>query len=193
VHRAWSKESGRWRLVHITYRRWPPRYGQSPRAIITHAILTGLPAAVVVSFAAVFFARVASSSASTDADRQLRNVGMLVLAAAFVLALLFLVAAVLYLAYGFDDRRNETKMRGRILRRRDKHDDNHVETWIAVDDGRDVSELRAFRIPGVAPQEIAQGCLVDASVTRHFKYVSSIAPVSENASRAPHARDAPAT
>jgi hypothetical protein len=180
VHRAWSKESGRWRLVHITYRRWPPRYGQSPRSIIIHAVLTGLPSTIVVSFAAVFFARVASSSASTDADRQIRTVGMLVLAAAFVIALVFLVAAVVYLAYAVDDRRNETKVHGRILRRRVKRDDNRTETWLAVDDGTDVPTLRALLIPGEVSQEFAQGCLVDLSVTRHFKYVSSIARVSES-------------
>ncbi|HTL87509.1 MAG TPA: DUF2207 domain-containing protein [Acidimicrobiia bacterium] len=186
VHRAWSKESGRWRLVHITYRRWPPRYGQSPRTIITHAVLTGLPAAIVVAFSAVFFARVSSASTSTDADRQLRNIGMLVLAAAFVIAVLFLVAAVVYLAYAVDDRRNETKMRGRILRRRVKRSDNRVDTWLAIDAGEDaVSTLRALLIPGEAPSELAAGCLVDLSVTRHFKYVSSIARVPEAGSDVP--------
>jgi hypothetical protein len=186
VHRAWSKESGRWRLVHITYRRWPPRYGQSPKTIITHAVLTGLPAAVVVGFTAAFFARVASSSASTDADRQLRDIGMLVLAAAFLVAIAFLIAAVVYLAYAIDDRRNETNMRGRILRRRVKRSDNRVETWLAVDDGTEVPTLRALLIPGEAPNELAQGCLVDLSVTRHFKYVSSIARVG--AYSQPHTR-----
>src|SRR5207237_10501371 len=54
---AWSKQSGRWRLVHITYRNWPPGWGRAPRQVVWSGALTFLAAGATAIGASILLIR----------------------------------------------------------------------------------------------------------------------------------------
>jgi F0F1-type ATP synthase membrane subunit c/vacuolar-type H+-ATPase subunit K len=192
VHEAWSKESGRWRLVHIEYPKWPPGYGNVPTRLVVSAVFTGLLAGAGLIGSLYGLARLIAAGTQTDkATNEFRTTGLWFLAIVVALAIFWLVASLVWLSYALPDVKARVQKRGRLLRLREEHNDDGVETWVAVDDGTAVSEVRAYRLPGGARNELVQGCLVDITVSPKLGHVFSITRVAEPGSSVPARRVSP--
>jgi hypothetical protein len=181
---AWSKESGHWRLLRISYRSWPPGWGRSPRQVVVSAILTSLPAGVGAVAASLLLARLLGSSVADHTTAELRTLGVWALVFILIVALFWLGSSIVWLCYAIPDLEDRTQVRGRVLRVRETEDD----VWLAVDDGSHERVLAAWHLEAGAPVDIVEGCLVDATVSTRLGHVFALARVPEPGARLPARR-----
>jgi hypothetical protein len=179
---AWSKESGRWRLLHISYRSWPPGWGRSPAGVLVSSGFTALVSAFVV----VAGARFATAAALTSPD--IRAVAMVTVVIVELVAACCLVASIVWFRYAVSDLRARHQVEGRLLRLRIEESENGVDTWAAVDDGTATDALHAWHLQNSAPDDIVEGCLVRATVTPKLGHVSNLVRVDEPGATVPARR-----
>lgn len=154
--RAWSAESGRWRIVRVRYpKRWPPGWGTRPGELIKLGLTTllqvGIPIAVIVGLGSKLLA---------DGIMHDVHIPLWGYALAVVMVVPFLIAGVLaavQLLVGiatlfalFGPPRVVT---GRAIRVRPVGE-SAVTRWVAVDDGTK-DEVRAYlvRVPNTIRQD----------------------------------------
>lgn len=186
---AWSPVGNRWRRVRIRYPDViPPGYGRSPAlvaltglAVTAFGILTA-PTAIAIADAVLdFLGDLATADAVPDAVRVVVGVALgAVLAFAALVACIGLVMLVTGLV---DLVRPRRTVQGRVLRIRERNDDDPY--WhLAVDDGT-TDRVRAWRM-GEAPPA-AQGDTVRARVSRVLHHVSELTVVTAADSGVPAA------
>ena len=177
---AWSPVGNRWRVVRIRYpRRFPPGYGRHPALVA----LVGL----VVAAAGAFIAPGAISAADAilrsfddvASDRTVPDgvrAGISVALAAVVTigALLAAYGAGLLIGGVADLVQRRRPIEGRVLRVRERGDDNKRFWHVAVDDGT-TDRVRAWRLK--SPPVASQGAFVRARVTPWLRHVDDLVVV----------------
>jgi len=186
---AWSKESGRWRLMHITYRNWPPGWGRAPGQIVFSGVFTALLAGAGSVVSLYVLTRLVVAGRQTDSGtEEFRVIGLWALAGFLALALFWFVSSLVWLSYAVPDLKARTRIRGRVLRIREDRTEDSTETWIAVDDGSARQELHAFNLPRGLSNEFVQDCLADIAVSPRLGHVYSLQRVDEPGSTLPASR-----
>jgi hypothetical protein len=194
IHEAWSKESGRWRQLHVKYPRWPPQNGRAPRQVVFSGVTRLVVAAGATVGLFVLLIRAGALSPGNDpTGRDLRRYLLLSLAVALAVAIFWVVASVVLLSYALPDLKERRHVRGRLLRLREETSEDGTEAWIAVDDGTNTRDLRAWHLGHAVANDIIEGSLVDVSVSPRLGYVASITHVADAGSQLPARRDAPET
>jgi hypothetical protein len=171
---AWSRASGQWRHVVVSYPRLRPGYGQHP----LFAILTGLLAGVVAGVVAVQLSDVVTDSADwvddlpDRAEPWVRGVGGGILA----LATLVAVWSALKVAFGIVDLFTRRPVEGLLLRARVRNttNDNRRRYYVAVDDGTG-PRVQAWRVKADRYGVASQGARVRATVTPRLGFVHTMA------------------
>jgi hypothetical protein len=135
----------------------------------------------------------ALSPGNDPTGRDLRRYLLLSLAVALAVAIFWGVASVVLLSYALPDLKERRHVRGRLLRLREETSEDGTEAWIAVDDGTNTRDLRAWHLGHAVANDIIEGSLVDVSVSPRLGYVASITHVADAGSQLPARRDAPET
>jgi hypothetical protein len=184
---AWSPVGNRWRVVRIRYpRRVPPGYGRHP-AIVA---LVGLFAtAVGVSIAPGAVSLADAILRSIDDVAKDHTVPAGVRAAVGVALALVVTIGALLAAYGAamlvagvgDLVRRRRNVEGRVLRIRERGDDEHRFWHVAVDDGTS-DRIRAWRMKS-APHA-HQGATVRARVSPWLGHVADLSLLPDDAGAA---------
>ena len=178
---AWSPVGDRWRPVSIRYPDWlPPGYGRHPALVA----LVGVTAAVVGVFvgpSAVAAGRsildgVATFTTTGDVPWWIRLVVGIIVGGVIAAGAIAAFAGASMLVGGVADlTRPRRVVEGRVLRVRERGDDNKRYWHVAVDDGT-TDRVRAWRM-GVPPA-VSQGDTVRASVSRWLAHVRDLVEVS---------------
>jgi len=189
---AWSPVGDRWRPVSIRYPDWtPPGYGRHPLLVA----FTGFTAAVVGVFigpSAVAAGRsildgVATFTTTGDVPWWIRLVVGLIVGVVIAGGVIAALAGAAMLVGGVADlTRSRRVVEGRVLRIRERGDDDKHYWHVAVDDGTS-DRVRAWRL-GAKPA-VAQGDTVRASVSPWLAHVRDLVEV-ERTVAVPGASDA---
>jgi hypothetical protein len=141
--RAWSTETGRWRVVRVRYPvRWPPGWGYGPGALIKFGLrqlaMVGIPVAVISTLGVTFLRDDVLDAIPwwTWFFVALVVVPFYLMAFAAVLSLLLGLAIATGLAGG------PKEVAGRVLRVRSA---GGIARWVALDDGHS-DEVVAYRV-----------------------------------------------
>ena len=189
---AWSKESGRWRLLRISYRNWPPGWGRAPGQVVFSGVVTAVVAGAGAFGGLYVLTRLFGAGRQSDAStEQFRAIGLWVVAGVLAIALFWLVSSLVWLSYAIPDLKSRTRLHGRLLRVREDHSEDSSTTWIAVDDGTAEQELHAFNLMHGLSNEFVQGCLVDMTISPRLGHVFTMSRVAEAGSTLPSRRVEP--
>jgi len=177
---AWSPVGDRWRPVSIRYPDvLPPGYGRPP-LLVAFLGLVAAALGFVIGPGAIAVARSLLQSAADFAGEDtvpwgVRLVAGLVVAVVVTAATVVAVGGLSMLVTGVADLvRPRRQVEGRVLRVRERGDDDHRYWHVAVDDGT-TDRVRAWRV-GSRP-EVGQGDTVRASVSRWLAHVQNLTVV----------------
>ncbi|MEO5841714.1 MAG: hypothetical protein ABIQ73_28140 [Acidimicrobiales bacterium] len=176
---AWSPVGNRWRVVRIRYpRRIPPGYGRHP-AFVALLGLVATAVGVSIAPAAISLANAILRSIDDLATDHTVPVGVRA-AVGVVLALIVTIGALLaafgvgMLVAGVGDLvRRRRDIEGRVLRIRERGDDEHRFWHVAVDDGTS-DRIRAWRMKS-APAY--QGATIRARVSPWLRHVDDFSMI----------------
>lgn len=182
---AWSPVGDRWRPVSIRYPDvLPPGYGRHPLPVAFVGLLAaGL--GFVVGPGAIAVARSLLEGAADFAGEDtvpwgVRLVAGLVIGVVVTVATVVAVGGLSMLVTGIADLvRPRRQVEGRVLRVRERGDDDDRYWHVAVDDGT-TDRVRAWRV-GSRP-DVSQGDTVQASVSRWLAHVQGLTVVPRAAS-----------
>jgi hypothetical protein len=169
---AWSRASGHWRPVVVTYPRLRPGYGQHPLAAAFVGLVTG--AATVAALTRLVPAALGTLTRVDDLSDRTRpwvrlGAAVLVLAGVAVAAW-----ALVKFVSGVADLFARRTVEGVVLRARVRGsgDQKQRRFFVAVDDGTS-ARLPAFRVAPVRYGEAPQGAWVRCEVTPRLGHVRS--------------------
>jgi hypothetical protein len=154
AHHAWSSYGGQWHSVRISYPfLLPPGWGIHPLVVLLRAGLALAAAVVVLELA--------------------KNLGA---ASLLYVVLPVAVAAVAGLAilWALVDLGSTREVTGQVLRLRAYGDDDHKRYYVAVDDGRGSTTIRAWRVKPELYSPLRQYEVVTGTLTRNLRYVRAI-------------------
>lgn len=198
---AWSRATGHWRRVTVSYRSPVPSWGDRPISVAFRGLVQGVVLGIL-TYAALY---VAGADIELDqlTDDQRRMIGFGALVVAAITATLALVAVV-RLVLGVSDLFGKRTVEGELVRRRAtqrgdklppvirwlyrnqrdrqygnvKRGDRLPTTYhLAIDTG-DGSRIRAFRVNRRIHDQVRQGAVIRAVVTRRLGYVSSVETIT---------------
>jgi hypothetical protein len=174
---AWSPVGNRWRMVRIRYpRRIPPGYGRHPALVALVGLLFVAFGSFVAPGALALGNDILRSFDDLADERTIpagARVGIGVVLAVIVTfgALVALYGAGLLVTGVADLVRRHRDVEGRVLRLRERGDDNKRFWHIAVDDGT-TDRVRAWRVR--APGSVHQGATVRAHVSPWLRHVADL-------------------
>src|SRR5207302_6272371 len=114
---AWSKQSGRWRLVHISYRNWPPGWGRAPGQVMFSGVLTAIVAGGGSAGVLYVLIRLVVAGRQVESGtEEFRIIGLWVLAGVLAIAMFWFVSSLVWLSYAVPDLKARAQIRGRLLR-----------------------------------------------------------------------------
>src|SRR2546423_5291829 len=101
---AWSKESGHWRLLRISYRNWPPGWGRAPGQVVFSGVLTAFVAGCGAVGAMYVVTRLVVAGHQTDsATEEFRVIGLWALAGVLALGIFWFASSLVWLSYAVPD------------------------------------------------------------------------------------------
>lgn len=175
--KAWSPVGGRWRLVKIRYPNvLPPGYGRHPAfvALLGAGIaLVGRYTWPIASSAARSLRDLIAQNNSTQSVPAVAQLAIgIALAVFFAIGAGFATVGVTMVVCGVGDLvRGRRTITGRVLRVRDRGDENRRYWHCAVDDGS-ADVVRAWRIKGSST--VGQGADIQAQVSRWLGHVKDL-------------------
>jgi hypothetical protein len=179
---AWSRATGQWRRVKVSYRTARPGWGRHPAWMAVTGLLLGAVWSVV-AYGAVWVANLSwrddVDEYYTLTDRQERWIGLGATAAAAFAIVCVAWLAMLFLC-GVTDLFRERTVEGDLVRRRQRGGgENSTPTYhLAVDaaaPGQPVDDtILAYRVRSTIYHQTAQGSRVRLVVTPSLGYVKSL-------------------
>jgi hypothetical protein len=192
---AWSPVGNRWRVVRIRYpRRIPPGYGRHPALVaLVGLIATAVGIAIApgaVSLADAILRSIDDLATDHTVPAGVRAaVGVALALVVTIGALIAAFGAALLVAGVGDLVRRRRTIEGRVLRIRERGDDEHRFWHVAVDDGT-ADRVRAWRMKS-APHA-HQGATVRARVSPWLRHVIDLAVIRSDDLTSVAAPSAPA-
>jgi len=173
---AWSCVTGKWRLVHVRYRRSPFGAIRSPLRTMWRGFLAVAATAAVAYYASQFASDVRDSIEEADASwLRWYDLGAIALG---VVAGLVVTRGLAMLIVGAADSRKHVIVEGEVLRiRRTSSSKNRpAATAFAIDDGS-ASVIDAWIVPGSAP-DIIRGSTVRVDLAPRLRFVRTYTVVT---------------
>ncbi len=169
---AWSRASGHWRPVVVTYPRLRPGYGQHPLAAAFVGLVTG--AVAVAALTRLVPAATGTLTRLDDLPDTARPWARLAAAVVAVLVAVVAAWALVKFLYGLCDLFARRTVDGVVLRARVRGsgDQKQRRYYVAVDAGA-TRRLAAYRVASVRYGEAPQGAWVRCTLTPRLGHVRS--------------------